>query len=161
VVRAQFGPVTRVPAVEPSTLRPLVAFDVPYRDGKWLEHGFTLVNDAPFPVTVDQIGLPGQGDPLRQVSVTMNSSDVSPGPPLPDQMVDFRPFTIPPDGARFILVRWEFSGCSLTGSPENYTTAAVQLVKFHMRLGWVTVHRSSFLPMPYSITVSGRLGCAR
>jgi hypothetical protein len=137
---------------------------VPYRDGKWLETGFTLVNDAPFPVTVDEIGLPdpaGSRDPFSQIHVSMNAPAVEPwGPGIPDQMVRFRPFTLPSHDARFILVRYEFSGCSLTQSQEDLVLKATQLVRFRMRIGWVTIRRSDLLPLPYSIAVSGNEGCA-
>jgi hypothetical protein len=68
LVRTQDGGVTHIPALDPSggPFGPsFTAYDVRYHNGKWLEYGFTLVNEAPFPVIVDQIVSPGPGDPSR------------------------------------------------------------------------------------------------
>jgi hypothetical protein len=159
-VRVQSGHITRVEALEPTTYRPLVAFDVQYRDGEWLEYGFTLVNDSPFTITVEQIGSgSGPHEPLLPVSVSISAPTVEPwGPGAPDRMVAFRPFRIAPHDARFVLVRQQFTGCTLKAGGETVTFAA-QVVKFHIQFGWWNVHRSDLLPLPYSVRVSGNQGC--
>jgi hypothetical protein len=161
VVRAQSGDVISVAALEPSGARlgrPFIAYQVPYHDSEWFEYGFTLLNDAPFPVTVDQIGINGEGDPTRQVSVSISEQDDAFGPGLPDKMVPFQRFIIPSHGARFILVRGQFVGCSMHGA-EDATLWAVQLVKIHMQFGPLTIHQTDYLPLAYSVRVSGSGGC--
>lgn len=161
-VRVEGGQITRVDSILPSGL-PFVAFHVQYRDGKWLDSGFTLYNDGPFPILVDQIGFPGSQDdfpPIRQISVSMNAAaDEAWGPGIPQQMVAFRQFTLRSHEAKYILVRYQFYGCTLSGSQEDAVTWAWQTVKFRIRVGWLTIHRSDQLPMRYSIYVSGREGC--
>lgn len=160
-VRVEGGQITRVDSVLPSG-QGFVAFHVPYRDGEWLDAGFTLFNEGPFPIIVDQIGFPGRQDdfpPIRQISVSISASGTDWGPAAPDQMVPFRPFTLRSDEGRYVFVRYQFFGCSLSGSQESAVTWAWQTVRFRMRVGWMTIRRSGKLPMGYSIYVSGREGC--
>jgi len=160
-VRVQSGPVTRLEAVEPTSGgHPIVAFGVTYHDGQWFEYGFTLVNDSPFAVSVDQIGSRESTDPLKFVSVMINAPTVPAfGPGPPEKMVAFRAFKLPPHGARYALVRFQFHGCSLR-SPEEYVTFAEQLVRLRIDFGRWSVHRSVLLPLPYSVKVAGNEGCA-
>jgi hypothetical protein len=156
-VRVDGGQLTRLRAWDASgSSGHFVAFDIPYRDGKWLDVGYTLRNDAPFPVVVDQIGsLVSNDSPIRQVSVSMEFSEAS------DLMIPFRPFTIPSHDGRFVVVRYRFSGCSLDPKAEDPVFLATQRVMFRMRIGWITIHRSEFLPLGYSIAISGNEGCNR
>ncbi len=160
-VRAQGGHTTRLDALEPNSGgRPIVAVGVPYRDGQWLEYGFTLVNDSPFTVRVDQIGELGSTDPLEFVSLSINDPAVpafGPGPPA--RMVAFRPFELTPHGARYALIRFQFHGCSLK-TPDEYVTFAEQLVGLRIDFGPWSVHRSALLPLPYSVKIAGNAGCA-
>jgi hypothetical protein len=146
--------VTRVEGYEPTTGNPSTAFHVPYRDGKWLEMGFTIYNFSPFPVTVWDVGhRDPNGEPLRQMSVSMEGIDV------PDLMVELRRFTLAPDTGRYVVIRYRFSGCSMSNSPEEYATYTRQQVRFSMRVGWITIQRSEVLPLRYSVAVQGRGGC--
>jgi len=160
-VRVESGKITRVPAWDAtrSSGYHFVAFLVPYRDGKWLDAEFTLVNDSPFPVAVDEIGFPGSGDPIRQISVSMNASALDWGPVARERMVPFRPFTIPSHGGRYFVVRYQFSGCSLDPKAEDPVLHATQMVRFRMKVGGVTIHRADFLPLGYSIGIVGTEGC--
>jgi hypothetical protein len=159
-VRVQTGQLSRVDAQDPSSSRPFVAFDVPYHHGSWMEHGFTLVNDSPFSVTVERIGGSSPADePLRLISVSINAPDVEAwGPGAPDRMVRFQPFTIPPHDARYVLIRGRFTGCTMDGREEIVRFAA-QRVGFRVDFGWLSIDRSAALPLPYSVTVSGNEGC--
>jgi hypothetical protein len=158
-VRTESGQRTRVEGLDPSSYRPLVAFDVPYQDGQWMEYGFTLVNDSPFSVTVERLGGSPNDQPLRQVSVSINAPDAAlGGPGDPDRMIPFRPFTIPPHQARYVLIRKRFVGCAMT-SREELVRFAAQRVGFRVDFGWVSVDRSASLPLPYSVRVSGNEGC--
>jgi hypothetical protein len=153
-VRVEGGQLTRVEGNEPTTGNPLTAFHVPYRDGKWLDMGFTIYNFSPFTITVEDVGYRDSGgDPLRQMSVLMESIDV------PDLMVEMRRFTLAPDTGRYVVIRHRFSGCSMSKSREEYATYTRQRVIFTMRVGWVTIDRSEVLPLRYSVAVQGRGGC--
>jgi hypothetical protein len=158
-VRVEVGNVTRVDALLPSG-EPFVAFHVPYRNGKWLDTGFTLINEGPFPIMVDQIGFAGEAfPPTKEASVRMSLPPFEWGPGPPDQMVPFRPFTLGSDEGRYVFVRHQFFGCTLGGSQESAVTWARETVKFRIRVGWMDIHRSEALPMSYSIYASGREGC--
>jgi hypothetical protein len=159
-VRAQSGQPGQVEAMDPSSGRPFVAFDLTYRDGHWMEYGFTLVNDSPFSVGVEQIGGSFPSDEaLPQISVSINASDVKPwGPGAPERMVRFRPFRIPPRDARYVLIRVRFTGCGMN-SQEQSVAFAAQRVGFRIDFGWLSVERSALLPLPYSVRISGNDGC--
>jgi hypothetical protein len=155
--------VTHIPALDPSGRpfgRSFTAYDVRYHNGKWLEYGFTLVNEAPFPVIVDQIVSPGPGDPLAVVSVSISATGGAFGPAPPDQMIAFHPFSLPSHDARFVLIRERFSGCSLDGNyADGVEWATTPSVKYRFNLRLFTAHRTDFLPLAYSVHVWGHAGC--
>jgi hypothetical protein len=158
-VRVEVGEATRVDSRLPSG-EPFVAFQVPYRNGKWLDAGFTLDNEGPFPIAVDQIGLTGEAiPPMKLVSVRMSLPPFEREPGEPGRMVPFRPFTLGSDEGRYVFIRYQFFGCTQSASQESAVSWASQLVKFRIRVGWVDIHRSETLPMSYSIYAWGREGC--
>jgi hypothetical protein len=162
IVRSQSGHLTRLEALDPSSngRRLFVGFGVPYRDGEWLEYGFTLVNDSPFTVTIDQIGSSESDDPLHLVSVSINpSATAGPWGPGAVQLAPFHPFRLAPHGAMSVLVRAQFQGCSLK-TAEEFVTFADQPVRLTIDFGPWSVHRSVLLPLPYSVKVTGSEGCA-
>jgi hypothetical protein len=161
-VRLQSGQPTRLDTLEPSSKarRPFVSFGVPYRDGQWFEYGFTLVNDSPFTVRIDQIGSARASDPLRPQFILVNAPSTEPawGPGAPTAMVPFHPFDLAPHSPRYVLVRMQFYGCSLRSS-EEFVILAGQLVHLRIDFGLWSVSRSVILPLPYTVKIAGRDGC--
>jgi hypothetical protein len=160
MVRVQSGRPTRTESLEPSSYRSLVTFGVAYRNGEWMEYGFTLVSDSAFPVTVEGIGSRESGPPLKLVTISINAPATDPwwGPGPPIEMVAFRPFTLRPHRPRYVQLRLRFYGCSLR-QPDEYVTFARELVHFRIDFRLWSGRRSALLPLPYSVNVAGNARC--
>ncbi len=146
------GPVRKLGSFQPpGDRRPFVAYLAPYRDGRVIGLGFTIVNREWFPVTVLQIGGSG-GDPLRQLSVGIGSDrDFGTSPPSQPATSPFRPFTVTGRSATYVLVRYRFVGCS------GDTVLVANVVVTYRAFG--VTHRVP-LALPYSLRVDGREGCS-
>jgi hypothetical protein len=158
-VRSAVGDVASVPAVEPTTGHPFIAHEAPYHDGTWVEAGFTVSNDGPFPVTVDGIGSEEPDADLLQVSVSLND----PATPAlqqtaPSQLVPFQPFTLEDGEARFVVVRYRFTGCAFDATGESLQKFG-ERIRYGIEIAGITIHRDDTLPLPFSLRVVGNDGC--
>jgi hypothetical protein len=153
-VRVEDGQFIQIPTYEPSTTNPITAFLVPWHKGKWLEMGVSVYNYSPFLVTVQGIGYTGPDafeGPLEQESVRIESIDA------PDRLIEFRPFTLAADTARYLVIRYRFANCLPAGIEEPQTYAR-QWIRYSMRVGWITIHRAQSLPMRYTVGCKARRG---
>jgi hypothetical protein len=106
-------------------------------------------------VTIDEIGTDG-GAVVRRVEVSVNDPTTPPSATAP--LVAFQPFTLEPDQARFVVVRYRFAGCTLD-QPEEQVTETHQQVTYGIEIAGVTLHRSDELALPFSLRVIGDAGC--
>jgi hypothetical protein len=150
--------VPHVPAIEPSSGHPMIAYELSYRDGALLQHGFTLINHSPFPITVDEVGWSDgpESPPLKQDGVSLSApNDPAWGPQPPTHLAPFRAFTLRPNDARFVVVTERLFGCSSAEQGAGDVYEMVARVTYRMEVAGVTIHRSDFLPLSYSIRVTG------
>jgi hypothetical protein len=157
-VRLNGDYVPHVPAIEPSSGHPMIAYQVSYRNGALLEHGFALINHSPFPITVEEVGWSHGPDfpPLRQEDVTISApGDPAWGPQLPGHQVPFQTFSLPPNDARFVVVSQQLFGCARAKQNAGDVYEMTARVTYRMKVAGVTIHRSDFLPLSYSIRVTG------
>jgi hypothetical protein len=125
---------------------PFVAYLAPYQEGQVINLGFTVINREWFPVTVQQIGSPG-GEPLQLLSVRFGTD--------PSDTAAFSPFEVLSSTGIYVVVKYRFVGCSLRGPGEVLMSASMPLA--YRAFG---ISHRVFLPLPYSIRVSGHGGCS-
>ena len=158
-VRSEVGDVASVPAREPTSGHPFIAHEAPYHDGTWLEAGFTVLNDGPFPVTVDGVGWEDSSSTIRQVSVSLNDPATSAyEQPAPSLFVPFEPFTLQDGEARFVVIRYRFTGCAFDSVGEGLEKF-VEPIRYGIEIAGITIHRDDALPLPFSLRVIGNDGC--
>jgi hypothetical protein len=142
------GEVTRLGSfVPPSGGPPFAGFDVHHRNGEPFEYGFTLYNNSPFDVTVEQVGGPG-GSTLRQVRVLMAREDAF-AESGTVATVPFSPFSIASRQAKFIVVQFRFTDCN---APSLSTSATVFAEPVQYR--FLGVSRRELLPLPFDLRCS-------
>jgi hypothetical protein len=157
-VRLDGSFVPHVPAIEPSSGHPMIAYQVSYRNGALLQHGFTLINHSRFPITVDEVGWSRGPDfpPLKQEDVTISAAgDPAWGPQPPTHLVPFQAFSLPPNDARFVVVSERLFGCATAKQNAGDAYEMVARVTYRMKVAGVTIHRLDFLPLSYSIRITG------
>jgi hypothetical protein len=135
----------------PDGAPPFAPVDVEYRHGESFSYGFTLINDGPIDLWIEEVSRLGRSPPLDVLSVRMGRiNDFSTRTTQP-----LRPFSLPAHASRFILIEGRFTGCTL--GPGIGTAVNRFAVPVTFRMFWITRH--AFLPLPYSLRITGNGGC--
>lgn len=135
----------------PDGAPPFAPVDVEYRHGESFSYGFTLINDGPIDLWIEEVSRLGRSPPLDVLFVRMGRiNDFSNRTTQP-----LRPFSLPAHASRFILIEGRFIGCTL--GPGIGTAVNRFAVPVTFRMFWITRH--AFLPLPYSLRITGNGGC--
>ena len=67
----------------------------------------------------------------------------------------FQAFSRPPNHARFGVVSERLFGCAAASQNARNAYETVARVTYRMNVAGMTIHRSDFLPLSYSINVTG------